>query len=182
MSPPSTSSPKGPFLKPAQDINDAHIGERKNEDKWTAGEALIDSTVGRISLKFTHRVNGGERVPVKWYEGWYTASLKIFNDSPRRIHHAVKKLEDRYNKAPNIILMYVDRNEHAYSAYQTPSKQHVIICDEDWDNLDVYRTIPSQVGGAGDLILRGDESIVDLALDHPSTGMFLRLFTLSTKS
>ncbi len=44
------------------------------------------------------------------------------------------------------------------------------ICDEDGDNLDTCRTIPSQVGGAGVLVLRGDESIAELALAAGAVG------------
>ncbi len=38
------------------------------------------------------------------------------------------------------------------------------------DNLDMYRTIPSQVGGAVVLVLRGDESIAELALAAGAVG------------
>ncbi len=60
----------------------------------------------------------------------------------------MKKFEARHNKAPDVILMYDDGDEHAYSACPTASRHHVIICDEDGDNLDMYRTIPSQSRGA----------------------------------
>ncbi len=82
----------------------------------------------------------------------------------------MKKFEVRHNKAPEVILICDDGDEHAYDSHPTASKRHVIICDEDGDNLDMYRTIPSQVGGAGVLVLRGDESVAKLALAAGAVG------------
>ncbi len=52
----------------------------------------------------------------------------------------------------------------------TASKQQVILCDKDGDSLDIYRTNPPQVGGAGVIALRGDERVAELALGAGAVG------------
>ncbi len=133
-------------------------------------EVWTDGSVGKIRQEFIHRLIDGEQVSVKWNGRLYTASLKNFSDSPYRNHHAVKKIEDQHSKVPDIILMYDDGDEHPYSAHPISSTQHVIICDEDGETLGMYRTISSQVGGAGVLMLRRGESIAELALTAETVG------------
>ncbi len=85
-----------------------------------------DGSVGEIALEFIHPLNDEERVSVKWIEGWYTATLRKFNQSLHGTHLAVKKTEVRHNKAPEVILTYDDGDDHAYAAHPTASQQHVI--------------------------------------------------------
>ncbi len=80
------------------------------------------------------------------------------------------KFEARHNQAPDVILVYDVGDEYAYGATSTASKQHVIMCDEDGDSLDMYRKIPPQVGGAGLSVLRREESVGKLALAAEAVG------------
>ncbi len=81
--------------------------------------------------------------------------------------------------------MYDDGDEHAYGATPTASKQHVIICDEDKDSLDMYRTLPPQVGDAGVSVLRGEERVEEVLqgrFDLRLTRKLLRLYVLFRRS
>ncbi len=84
-------------------------------------EVWTDGSVGEIPPEFIHHLNDDERVSVKWDEGWYTATLRKFNQSLHGTRLAVKKLEVRHNKSPEVILIYNDGDEHAYDAHPTAS-------------------------------------------------------------
>ncbi len=60
-----------------------------------------------------------------------------------------------------------DGDDHIYAATPAVSKNHVVLYDEDGDNLDMYPAIPPQ-RGAGVLVLRGDEQNLRLLLERLS--------------
>lgn len=132
-------------------------------------EVWTDGSVGEIPSEFVRNLQHGERVSVKWDEGWYNATLELFHEAHQQ-KTAVSKFVTKHGKAPDIILSYDDGDEHAYTASPTVSKQRVILCDEDGDTLDMYRSIPVHVGGAGVLLMRGNETVKELAMTAGAVG------------
>lgn len=116
--------------------------ESRTESMWT------DDSVGEIYLEFVRDLQHGEKVSIKWDEGWYNAALGLFQKAHQQ-KTAVSKLMTKRGKAPNFILSYDDGDEKEYTARPTVSKQRAIFCNEHGNTLSMYRTIPAYPGGAG---------------------------------